>query len=181
MRTPTKMVDVLSRAYEFLKLEDDRRMSGGDRPKEMFDQCRDIGRNMSVVEVSEHQNCSGGRTSLKSANSHEQTFRPKVCLRKNQSVWSFQAYRIIVSLSYLVEHLRGRRDMRWPNKMFDDPHDRDNTKYCTFHNDYDHLTEDCRHWMWEVINNIANIRITPGNKVDIACAILVIKPKWISF
>lgn len=34
--------------------------------------------------------------------------------------------------------------------MVCDPHYRDNSKLYNIHNDYGHLTEDCRQLMWEV-------------------------------
>lgn len=40
--------------------------------------------------------------------------------------------------------------MRRPFKMLSDPRNRENTKYCTFHGDYDHLIEDCKHLIREV-------------------------------
>lgn len=56
MRTPTKMVAVLSRPSELVKLEDDRRMSRGDRSKERLEQYIDVRREVLVEEVLEHDN-----------------------------------------------------------------------------------------------------------------------------
>lgn len=56
MRMPTKMVDVLSQASELMNLEDDRRMSARDRPKERSYRYRDTQREVSAVEMPEGQN-----------------------------------------------------------------------------------------------------------------------------
>ncbi|XP_059434509.1 uncharacterized protein LOC132167523 [Corylus avellana] len=54
-----------------------------------------------------------------------------------------------------------RRDLafRWPNKLWGDPRKRDRTKFCEYHNDHGHLTEDCVTLRQEIETFIRNGRL----------------------
>ncbi|XP_059446360.1 uncharacterized protein LOC132177900 [Corylus avellana] len=54
-----------------------------------------------------------------------------------------------------------RRDpaFRWPNKLRGDPRKRDQTKFCEYHNDHGHLTEDCITLRQEIETFIRNGRL----------------------
>ena len=48
------------------------------------------------------------------------------------------------SLSITSLHeVRNEQFLRWPTQMKSDPATRDNTRYCEFHRDYGHRTDDC--------------------------------------
>lgn len=105
---------------------------------------------MSAVEVPKRQNHSSGSPQSKALVPTNRSFISRYAQVKNKMRGPFKHYRIIVSPSHLVKRLRGQRDVRWPSKMIGDLRDRDNTKNCTLHGDYNHLTKDCKHLMWKV-------------------------------
>ena len=47
------------------------------------------------------------------------------------------------SVSQVLREVRNEQFLRWPTQMKSDPTTRDNTKYCEFHKDYGHRTNDC--------------------------------------
>ena len=50
---------------------------------------------------------------------------------------------LIASVSQVLRKVRNEQFLRWPTQMKSDPTARDNTKYCEFHRDYGHRTDDC--------------------------------------
>ena len=46
-------------------------------------------------------------------------------------------------VSQVLHEVRNDQFLRWPTKMKSDPATRDNTKYCEFHRDYGHRTDNC--------------------------------------
>lgn len=54
----------------------------------------------------------------------------------------------------MVWHMKGNQFVKWPLKMSSDPKGRDKTKFCVFHNDYGHLTEECKQLKWEIEERI---------------------------
>ena len=47
------------------------------------------------------------------------------------------------SVSQVLHEVRNEQFLRWPTQMKSDPATRDNTKYCEFHRDYGHRTDNC--------------------------------------
>ena len=47
------------------------------------------------------------------------------------------------SVSQVLHEVRNEQFLRWPTQMESDPATRDNTKYCEFHRDYGHCTDNC--------------------------------------
>ena len=50
---------------------------------------------------------------------------------------------LTASVSQVLREVRNEQFLRWPTQMKSDPSTRDNTKYCEFHRDYGHRTDDC--------------------------------------
>ena len=50
---------------------------------------------------------------------------------------------LTASVSQVLREVRNERFLRWPTQMKSDPTTRDNSKYCEFHRDYGHRTDDC--------------------------------------
>ena len=50
---------------------------------------------------------------------------------------------LTASVSQVLREVRNEQFLRWPTQMKSDPTARDNTKYCEFHRDYGHRTDDC--------------------------------------
>ena len=49
---------------------------------------------------------------------------------------------LTASVSQVLREVRNEQFLRWPTQMKSDPSTRDNTKYCEFHRDYGHCTND---------------------------------------
>ena len=50
---------------------------------------------------------------------------------------------LTASVSQVLHEVRNEQFLRWPAQMKSDPATRDNTKYCEFHRDYEHRTDNC--------------------------------------
>ena len=50
---------------------------------------------------------------------------------------------LTASVSQVLHEVRNEQFLRWLTQMKSDPTKRDNTKYCEFHRDYGHRTDDC--------------------------------------
>ena len=50
---------------------------------------------------------------------------------------------LTASVSHVLCEVQHENFLRWPSQMRSDPAKRDNTKYCTFHRDHGHRTDDC--------------------------------------
>ena len=50
---------------------------------------------------------------------------------------------LTASVSQVLHEVQNEQFLRWPTQMKSDPATRDNTKYCEFHKDYGHRTDNC--------------------------------------
>ena len=50
---------------------------------------------------------------------------------------------LTASVSQVLREVRNEQLLRWPTQMKSNPATRDNSKYCEFHRDYEHRTDDC--------------------------------------
>ena len=50
---------------------------------------------------------------------------------------------LTASVSQVLREVRNKQFLRWPTQMKSDPTARDISKYCDFHRDYGHRTDDC--------------------------------------
>ena len=50
---------------------------------------------------------------------------------------------LTASVSQVMHEVRNEQFLRWPTQMKSDPAIRNNTRYCEFHGDYGHRTDDC--------------------------------------
>ena len=50
---------------------------------------------------------------------------------------------LTASVSQVLHEVRNEQFLRWPAQMKSNPATRDNTKYCEFHSDYGHRTDNC--------------------------------------
>ena len=61
-----------------------------------------------------------------------------------QQRYSPQQYTpLTASVSQVLREVQHERFLRWPFQMKSDPTRRDDTKYCEFHKDHGHRTDDC--------------------------------------
>ena len=65
---------------------------------------------------------------------------------------------------------RNEQFLRWPTQMKSDPATRDNTKYCEFHRDYGHRTDNCiqlkREIEYLIQRGYLRCFISPGNQAQ---------------
>ena len=54
------------------------------------------------------------------------------------------------TVSQVLREVQHEQFLRWPSHMRSDPTKRDNTRYCEFHRDYEHRTDDCIPLMKEI-------------------------------
>ena len=57
---------------------------------------------------------------------------------------------LTASVSQVLREVRNEQFLRWPTQMKSDPATRDNARYCEFHRDYEHRTDDCIHLKKEI-------------------------------
>ena len=50
---------------------------------------------------------------------------------------------LTAAVSQVLCEVQHEQFLRWPSQMRSDPTKRDNTRYCEFHRDYGHRTDDC--------------------------------------
>ncbi|XP_022853432.1 uncharacterized protein LOC111374911 [Olea europaea var. sylvestris] len=75
---------------------------------------------------------------------HESSLRqdtPRVKPRKDPPSTSFT--RLNTSRSTILMEIKDSRELKWPPRLWSPPDTRDKGKYCDFHRDHGHTTEDC--------------------------------------
>ena len=74
------------------------------------------------------------------------------------------------SVSQVLHEVRNEQFLRWPTQMKSDPATRDNTKYCEFHRDYGHHTDNCiqlkREIEYLIQRGYLQRFISPGNQAQ---------------
>ena len=83
----------------------------------------------------------GERSSKRRGNLRDRLGPPQFERRQRYSPQRFTP--LIASVSQVLREVRNEQFLRWPTQMKSDPTIRDNTKYCEFHRDYGHRTDDC--------------------------------------
>ena len=75
---------------------------------------------------------------------------------------------LAASMSQVLHEVRNEQFLRWPTQMKSDPATRDNTKYCEFHRDYEHRTDNCiqlrREIEYLIQRGYLRCFIPPGNQ-----------------
>ena len=77
---------------------------------------------------------------------------------------------LTASVSQVLREVRNKQFLRWPTQMKSDPATRDNTKYCEFHRDYGHRTDNCiqlrREIEYLIQRGYLRRFISPGNQAQ---------------
>ena len=77
---------------------------------------------------------------------------------------------LTASMSQVLHEVRNEQFLRWPTQMKSDPTTRDNTKYCEFHRDYGHCTDNCiqlkREIEYLIQRGYLRRFISPGNQAQ---------------
>ena len=73
-------------------------------------------------------------------------------------------------MSQVLHEVRNEQFLRWPAQMKSNPATRDNTKYCEFHRDYGHRTDNCiqlrREIEYLIQRGYLRCFISPGNQAQ---------------
>ena len=83
----------------------------------------------------------GERSSKRPGNLRDRLGPPQFERRRRYSPQRFTP--LTASVSQVLREVRNEQFLRWPTQMKSDPTTRDNTKYCEFHRDYGHRTDNC--------------------------------------
>ena len=77
---------------------------------------------------------------------------------------------LTASISQVLHEVRNEQFLRWPTQIKSDPATRDNTKYCEFHRDYGHHTNNCiqlkREIEYLIQHGYLRRFISPGNQAQ---------------
>ena len=82
----------------------------------------------------------GERSPKRRGNLRDRMGPPQFERRQRYSTQRFTP--LIASVSQVLREVRNEQFLRWPTKMKSNPTIRDNSKYCEFHRDYGHCTDD---------------------------------------
>ena len=80
------------------------------------------------------------RSPKRRGNVRDRLRPPQLKLLQWYSPWQYTP--LTPSLSQVLREVQHEKFMRWPSQIKSDPAKRDNTKYCEFHRDHGHLTDD---------------------------------------
>ena len=84
---------------------------------------------------------SGERSPKRRGNLRDRLGPPQFERRRRYSPQRFTS--LTASVSQVLREVRNEQFLRWPIQMKSDPSTRDNTKYCEFHRDHGHRTDNC--------------------------------------
>ena len=87
------------------------------------------------------QKKDGERSPKRRGNLRDCLGPPQLKRRQRYSPQQFTP--LTASVSQVLREVRNEQFLRWPAQMKSDPATRDNTRYCEFHMDYRHRTDDC--------------------------------------
>ena len=83
----------------------------------------------------------GERSPKRRGNLRDSLGPPQFERRRRYSPQRFTP--LTASVLQVLHEVRNEQFLRWPTQMKSDPATRDNTKYCEFHRDYGHCTDNC--------------------------------------
>ena len=138
------MAEVLAKAEKYINGEEalisKKRSSSTHKEKSTIDKRR--GRSPKRQSGRERSPNKDGERSLKRrGNLRDRLSPPQLERRQRYSPRRFTP--LTASVSQVLCEVRNEQFLRWPTQMKSDPATRDNTRYCEFHRDYGHRTDDC--------------------------------------
>ena len=138
------MAEVLAKAEKYINGEEalvSKRESSSTR-KERSGTDKQRGRSprrQSIRETSPKK--EGERSPKRRGNLRDRLGPPQFERRHRYSPQRFTP--LTASVSQVLHEVRNEQFLRWPTQTKSDPATRDNTKYCEFHRDYGHRTDNC--------------------------------------
>ena len=138
------MAEVLARAEKYINGEEAliSKKESSSTHKEESGTDKRRGRSpkrQSVRETSQKKD--GERSPKRRGNLKDRLGSPQFERRRRYSPQRFTP--LTASVSQVLHEVRNEQFLRWPTQMKSDPATRDNTKYCEFHRDYGHRTNNC--------------------------------------
>ena len=64
--------------------------------------------------------------------------------RDDKSTWTVKFTPLVMPVDKILMQIKDDHYLKWPRPLHSSPHVRDKNKYCRFHKDHGHYTEDCR-------------------------------------
>ena len=137
------MAEVLAKAEKYINGEEalisKKESSSTHKEKSRTDKRR--GRSPKRQSDWERSPKNDGERSPKRRGNLRDRLGPPQFERRRYSPQRFTP--LTASVSQVLREVRNEQFLRWPTQMKSDPTIRDNTKYCEFHRDYGHYTDDC--------------------------------------
>ena len=145
------MAEVLAKAEKYINGEEalisKKENSSTHKEKSGTDKRRGRSpKRQSVRETSSKKD--GERSPKRRGNLRDRLGPPQFERRRRYSPQRFTP--LTASVSQVLHEVRNEQFLRWPVQMKSDPATRDNTKYCEFHRDYGHRTDNCIHLKREI-------------------------------
>ena len=138
------MAEVLAKAEKYINGEEDliSKKESSSTHKEKSETDKRRGRSPKRQSVRERSPKKDEERSLKRRGSLRDRLGPPQFERRRR--YSPQRFTpLTASVSQVLREVRNEQFLRWPTQMKSDPSTRDNTKYCEFHRDYGHRTDNC--------------------------------------
>ena len=138
------MAEVLAKAEKYINGEEalvsKRESSSTRKERSGTDKRRRRSpRRQSIRETSPKK--EGERSPKRRGNLRDRLGPPQFERRRRYSPQRFTP--LTASVSQVLHEVQNEQFLRWPTQMKSDPATRDNTKYCEFHRDYGHCTDNC--------------------------------------
>ena len=138
----TSMAEVLAKAEKYINGEEALISKKESSPKEKRGADKRRGRSPKRQSDHEGSQKKNGERSLKRCGNLRDRLGPSQSeIRRCYSPQRFTP--LTASVSQVLREVRNELFLRWPTQMKSDPTTRDNSKFCEFHRDYGHRTDDC--------------------------------------
>lgn len=127
MESLTSMFEVLRQANKFIKLEDSKWIGQKEKAKEEKRNTR-----LDVKEPIKRPSC---KLDTRRFGRVKWNFLPWVNSVEKYILDPWKENSLSLTPEGMVEHLKGQRFVKWPQKMSSNLKGQDNNKLCSFHND----------------------------------------------
>ena len=138
------MAEVLAKAEKYINGEEALISKKGSSSTHKEKSGTDKRRGRSPKRQSDRERSpkkDGERSPKRRGNLRDRLGPPQLERRQRYSPRRFTP--LTASVSQVLREVRNEQFLRWPTQMKSDPATRDNSRYCEFHRDYGHRTDDC--------------------------------------
>ena len=123
---PKTMAKALLKAQKYMNAEDALvAIVGAEKPKEKKKE-KEVDRRGKKKDQADRRNDEGSRR-RDDKNPRPMKFTP-----------------LVMPIDQILTEIRDEPSLEWPRSLHSSPSVRDKRKYCRFHKDHEHYTEDCR-------------------------------------